>query len=504
MIHLKAIIVALLGSLVLATAVTAQTPKPAPLANKPEAKPMATAVPGALAVVNGQTITLADIDPKVRSIIEGLDKQIADTRRNVLEAMINEALFEAEAKKRKVTIEQLRAEEIEKRITAPTEEEIKAVYEANREQIGAADLTTVRPQIIAYLNNQRAQKLRDELAARLRAANPVTMGTDVNAPNLAPSAVLVTVAGRTITAAAFNERLKPIIYELRLQAYEAEKDAVTRKINNLLLEAEAKRRNTTADEIFRTEVTEKMRRPTDADVTKFYEENKARITGELASVRPQIASYLEQQEQQRLENELAGRLRTGANVRLLLTEPEPPVQAISTDDDPSRGNPNAPVTIVEFTDFQCPSCAAMHPILEETLQSYANRVRLVVRDFPLERHLQARKAAEAASAAHAQGKFFEYASLLFKNQAALDIPSLKNYATQLGLDRARFDAALDNGTYAAEISHDLADGQRYGVDATPTIYINGVRLRDLSAEGLRAAIDRALARAGQAPTRTKR
>src|SRR4029079_14499161 len=103
----------------------------------------------------------------------------------------------------------------------------------------------------------------------------------------------------------------------------------------------------------------------------------------------------------------------------------------------------------------------------------------------------ARKAAEAANAANAQGKFFEYIAILFKNQKALDVPSLKKYASEVGLDRARFDAALDRGVYAAEVQKDVEDGEMYGVGSTPTIFINGVQLNILSAEGLRAAIDRA-------------
>ena len=141
----------------------------------------------------------------------------------------------------------------------------------------------------------------------------------------------------------------------------------------------------------------------------------------------------------------------------------------------------------------------MQPILEEVLKSYGNRVRLVVRDFPLQQHTNARKAAEAANAANAQGKFFEYAALLFKRQNALDVPSLKKYASEIGLDRARFDAALDSGKYAAEVKHDIDDGQMYGVESTPTIFVNGITLRDLSAEALRAAIDRGLARSNSAP-----
>ena len=148
---------------------------------------------------------------------------------------------------------------------------------------------------------------------------------------------------------------------------------------------------------------------------------------------------------------MSERLRKDAQIRILLTEPEQPVQVINTAGEPSRGDVNAPVTVVEYTDFECPSCAAMHPVLEQVLPTYGTKVRLVVRNYPLDRHANARKAAEAADAANAQGKFFEYTALLFKRQNALDVPSLKKYATEVGLDRARFDAELDRGIHAPEI-----------------------------------------------------
>lgn len=456
---------------------------------------------GALAVVNGQPITLNEIDPKVREVISNLNTDIAGARRNVLEAEVNRLLLDMEAKKRQTTAEQLYEVEVSSHITSPTEAEIKAVYDANRDQIGAADLATVSPRIVAYLRGQQEQKLAADLATRLHASNTVVMGADINAPNLALGAVLATVDGHAITLETLNERLKPVVYKLRLNAYELEETAVNRAINDMLLIAEAKRRNIGPEDLIRTEITDKAHHPTDADIAKFYEENKARIKGDLAPQRAAIAAYLEQQEQERLETALATRLRAGASVRLLLAEPVPPVQTISAGNSPSRGDTNAPVTIVEFTDFQCPACKAMHPVLNETLKSYGNRVRFVVRNFPLEQHANARKAAEAAGAANAQGKFFEYIAVLFENQDALDVPSLKKYATQLGLDRARFDADLDKGVYAAQVRRDVADGEMYGVDSTPSIFINGVRLRDLSAEGLRAAIDRALGQTNQLPKR---
>jgi protein-disulfide isomerase len=498
---------ALLALFVFASPATAQTPrtragqKPTPKSTPP-AKPSATpaqtttttAPPGALAVVNGQTVTLADLDPKVREVVEGFEKNMPNLRRDALDARINSLLLESEAQKRKVTVEQLMDAEVKNRITDPTDAEVKAVYDANKQQIGDADISVVRPQIANYLRSQTAQRLANELITRLRSSHTIVMGTtNVNAPGLQPTVALATVDGRAITASEFEERLKPFVYKLRREIFDAQARAIDMRINQLLLEAEAKKRNLTPENLFKAEVADKVHEPTDAEVTKFYEDNKGRIQSDFASVRADIASLLKNQQISRLEGEFAQRLRAGAKLQIYLSEPEPPMQAISTDDDPSRGDRSAPVTVVVFTDFQCPSCAAMHPVVDETLKSYGNRVRLVVRDFPLEIHAQARKAAEAANAANAQGKFFEYIGVLFRNQSALDVASLKKYAADLGLDRAKFDAALDSGQYAAEVSSDMSDGEAYGVDATPTIFINGVRLRNLTAEGIRTAIDRALA-----------
>ena len=163
-----------------------------------------------------------------------------------------------------------------------------------------------------------------------------------------------------------------------------------------------------------------------------------------------------------------------------------------------RGDPNAAVTVVEFTDFQCSACGGMYPVVEDVLKSYGNRVRFVIRNFPLTRvHENAMRAAQAAAAAKAQGKFWEYIDLLFKNQTALDANSLKKYATQVGLDRKRFDEEFDSGKYEAEIRRDLEEGETYGIEATPTIFINGVMLTEFSADGLRKAIERAFTRAGK-------
>jgi protein-disulfide isomerase len=355
------------------------------------------------------------------------------------------------------------------------------------------DAADASQQVAVFLHGERETRLSDEFVRRLRTTNQVVMGADINTPSLDPAVVVATIAGRPIQAGLLNERLKPILYNMRLSAYQIEKKRAEQLVDDLLILAEATRRNAAPEDIIRGEISEKIHRPTEAEIAKFYSDNKARINGDLDSARNQLVTYLQDQDQQRLEKVLSERLRKNADIRWLISEPPQPVQAISIDGDPSRGDSSAPVTIVEFTDFQCPACAAMQPVLENVLKAYGNKIRFVVRDFPLSQHANARKAAEAADAANAQGKFFEYTALLFKRQKALDVSSLKKYASEIGLDRTRFDAELDAGTYAAEVKHDIQDGEIYGIESTPAIFVNGVMLRTLSEEALRAAIDQAAA-----------
>ena len=198
-------------------------------------------------------------------------------------------------------------------------------------------------------------------------------------------------------------------------------------------------------------------------------------------------------ERETLETALENRLLTKYKVKFLINEPVPVAQNISVDDDPAQGVAAAPVTVVMFSDFQCPACAATHPVLKKVIAEYKGKARFVVRDFPLMSiHANAFQAAQAAQAANAQGKFFEYAELLYNNQDSLDTASLKEYATKIGLDRKRFDADLDGEKFASEVRKDMAEGAAYGVNSTPTVFVNGVKARHFSAAGFRKAIERAL------------
>jgi len=520
------LIIALLAIVTLGT-VTAQaqrrtsprsaTPRPTPAASSgPKANSAiaqssptqpAEIAPLTLAVVNDVSITASDIQEQVdaailndpdlylRAFYQDREKAIKEARQRALDARINSLLAGAEAKKRGLPIEEFLDREVNNKIPAPSEAEIKAAYDANRDQLGNADLESVRPQLINYLRGQRSEQLYGALMNRLKMTNTVMKHAEINAPNLPPGIVLAAVNGQPIRIESINERMKSYVYKMEMRIYAAKKQILDRRINDLLIVAEANRRKVGPEEIVRTEISNKLKPATDVEIAKFYDENKARITGDLASTRASIASYLEQQQQENLEKALAEKLRAGAKVQLLLKEPEPPVQVVSAGNGPSRGDLNAAVTIIEFTDFQCSACGAMYPVVEDVLKSYGNRIHFVIRNFPLtSAHANAFRAAQAAGAANAQGKFWEYINILFKNQNALDVDSLKKYATQIGLDRKRFDAEFDSGKYNVDIRGDIEDGEMYGVEATPTIFINGVILTEFSANGLRAAIERAFAK----------
>jgi protein-disulfide isomerase len=147
---------------------------------------------------------------------------------------------------------------------------------------------------------------------------------------------------------------------------------------------------------------------------------------------------------------------------------------IDTAGHPARGSATAPVTIVEFSDFECPFCGRLFPTLKAVENIYLDRVRIVYRQFPLRRiHPLAQKAAEASLCANEQGRFWEMHDSLFGDQEHLTVDALKARAVALKLDTAAFNACLDSGKAVAAIDKDIADGMKAGVTGTPTMFING-------------------------------
>ena len=177
-------------------------------------------------------------------------------------------------------------------------------------------------------------------------------------------------------------------------------------------------------------------------------------------------------------------LKVKSAIRQPVQAQEPQEVVVSMDDDPVKGDSNAPVTIIEFSDFQCPFCGrhfktTMPDIEREYIKT--GKVKYVFRDFPLEFHQYAPKASEAADCAGEQEKYWEMHDKLFEKQADLKVEKIKQYAAEIGLDSDTFDSCLDSGKYAGEIQKDVEDGKRAGVSGTPSFFI-GKSQKDKSKE----------------------
>ena len=158
--------------------------------------------------------------------------------------------------------------------------------------------------------------------------------------------------------------------------------------------------------------------------------------------------------------------------------PSGPIE-VNEDGDPFLGDENAPVVLVSFEDYQCLFCKrAFDETLPQLKSEYIDtgKVKYVYRDYPLSFHPDAQKSAEAAECVNDQGKYWEMHDLIFNNQQSLSVSSLKQYASQLGLDSTKFNSCLDSGEKASEVQNDFNEGQSYGVSGTPTFFINGNRL----------------------------
>jgi protein-disulfide isomerase len=452
------------------------------------------ALPAVLATVNGLSIRTGEVDKQLNEEIDSLRNQVIEARRNELGLQINSRLLEAEARRLAVTIERLLEQEVVSKAKEPTETEIRIYYDDNKERI-QAEYADAKPHIARYLLGQRQQAQAKKLADRLRAAADLKILVAEPTPPRKEGdrdRLFATVNGRPVKSGHLEDAIAPLIFSFQHRVHDMRQSRLDSIINSKLLEQEARKRGVTTVALLEVETTRRANALTEQDAKRFYEENKSRITGDYAALKDQLLSFVREQERRKLEAELADRLRKAASVKVFLKAPEPPAFALSNEDQPHKGDADAPVTIVEFTDFECSTCARTQPTLEELLAEYHGKVKLVVRDFPLERHKNARKAAEAAEAARAQGKYWEYAGVLFNNQSALDPASLKKYAEQLGLDRKRFDSDLDSGKYFDLVNRDLQDGLWLGVDATPAIFVNGRRVPSISKEDVRTAIETAL------------
>lgn len=298
----------------------------------------------------------------------------------------------------------------------------------------------------------------------------------------ASSKVLATVGGQPVTQAEVEARLLKRILSQQPQLLDS---ALEEAIQEKLVELEAAAQKTSKEQLIEREVAARSGAVTDAEIDAFYEQNKARIPPNMTreQVVPQIRNYLGQQRRDEVTKAFYASLGSKyavTNNRAAERQAEELAKAkelrsqLEAGAAQFKGPASAPVTIVEFSDFQCPFCSRVLPAIDETVKTFGDKVRVVFRQFPLESiHPQARKAAEASLCAGDQGKFWEMHDALFADQKALEVAQLKEKAVKLGVDGAKFNECLDGGKFSAQVQSDLELGNRVGVRGTPAIYVNG-------------------------------
>lgn len=310
------------------------------------------------------------------------------------------------------------------------------------------------------------------------AAQPAPSGTQpTDAAPVAPaggSEVFARINDIPITDAEITERVKGRLKKLETQIFEIKRDGLDEMISEKILEAEAKKKNLSVDDYLKKEVDDKIADPSEEEIQTFYGLMKNQIGDQpLDQVRGKIVSQIKNTRKGDVYSKLLERLENDAKVEVYMERPR---IEVGIDDDATKGKKDAPITVIEFSDFQCPFCKRARATVNEILSTYGNQVQYAFRDFPLSFHKLAPKAHEACECAGDQGKYWECNALLWEKQPELAVDKLKEYARTLGLDGGKFDSCLDSGKNAAEVEKDIQDGAAAGVSGTPAYFINGIMI----------------------------
>lgn len=289
--------------------------------------------------------------------------------------------------------------------------------------------------------------------------------------------VLATIDGDPVTLsdieARIGGRLTALDHEYQKHRYEMIESMLEEIVQDRLVEQAAAARGVTAEELIASEV-DSQTEVTEQEVTAWYEQNRAALGGRsLEELSGPIHQFLRDAKRDRALKALTDSMRQGTEVVVLL---DPFRVDLNNEGSPALGPEDAPVTLVEFSDFECPYCAHFYRTLKQLRENYGDRVRIVYRQFPLDIHPNAYRAAEASLCAHDQGRFWELHDAMFEDQGQLDSASLSEKAERIGLDMQKFEACLESARHTEQIERDMAEAEGLGVNGTPAIFVNGIPL----------------------------
>jgi protein-disulfide isomerase len=308
--------------------------------------------------------------------------------------------------------------------------------------------------------------------------------------------VAARVGSEVITVAELDDQIKEDLWKRETgdgnpsRTHELRLAAAKGLVGRRAIEAEAKKRGQTPEAMLEAEF-KNLPPVTDAQVKEFYDKNSAQLQGApLEAVAPRIKSHLENDAKRKALEAIVAKADTHIDLERPRVELRP--------GGPARGPANAPVTVVEFSDFQCPYCQRAKPVLDEIATRHPSDVKIVYRHLPLDSlHPRARASAEAAACAGEANKFWEYHDKLFANNRALADADLRKYAGEVGLDAAAFDECVKTRRHASAVEADEQEAKKIGITGTPAFVVNGIMLFGLqTADQLDVVIKEELAGSG--------
>ncbi len=286
--------------------------------------------------------------------------------------------------------------------------------------------------------------------------------------------VLAKIGGEEITEETLVGDDKLDFFELKKKEYELKMERLNKLLVDKLIGAEAKKAGMPLEEYMDKKVTQGEMKISDKDYNKFVKDKHIPDAQITPQIKERIQAYMKTQKKQEMVEAYVAKLTKNSPIEVYFAKPRMQVN-VEVGNSPFFGKSNAPVTIVEFSDFQCPYCGKAAETVTEIKKKYGNKVKIAFKHFPLPMHKDAKPASEAAMCVNEQGteKFWKFHDKLFKNQDKLDTASLEKFAKESGADTKKFDDCVGTKKFKMQVEKDLEYGEKIGVKSTPTFFVNG-------------------------------
>ncbi len=292
-----------------------------------------------------------------------------------------------------------------------------------------------------------------------------------------PGAVVAEADGVPVTYEEMDKRASQALFAVRQEEYDARRQAIDEIILERLVEKESKRRGLSIAELKKAEIDDKLRPAAEAEIAATYDRarKQGRVGGKsLEQLRPQIEGALRQQRENQRQAEFRDELFAAAKVKVKLEAPRVPIEIPANT--PVVGPANAPITLVEYSDYQCPYCHTAQQSVDKVMEAYAGKVRFVHQEYPLSFHPRAFAASLAARCADEQGRFWDFHRNLMLSPGSFEDADLQKRAGSLGMDAPKLAACMASGKYDEIVKQSQSSGLAVGVNSTPTFFINGRRV----------------------------